>query len=85
MTSPPPHTLPNTTVNRFSFFSSENKTETKYHRVVLIGDFNTPGLTGNAGCPYQIFIIIQTLQEILFTALRVFCDQHTALELHTKT
>ena len=51
----PPDTLPNTTVNRFSYFSSENEPETKSNRVVLMEDFNTPGLTGNAGCLYQIF------------------------------
>jgi len=28
----------------------------------LMGDLNTPGLTRNAGCPYQIFIIILSLQ-----------------------
>ena len=77
----PPDALPNTTLNRLSYFSSENEPETKSNRVILMGDFNTPGLTGNAGSPYQIFIIILNLQEILYTPLRVFSDQHTAQEL----
>jgi hypothetical protein len=77
----PPDALSNTILNRFSYFPSDNEPETKNNRVILTGDFNTPGLTGNAGCPYQIFIIILSLQEILYTPLRVFCHQHTAQEL----
>lgn len=57
----PSDALPNTTLNRFSCFSSENEPETKKKKK-LMGDLNTPGLTRNAGCPYQIFIIILSLQ-----------------------
>jgi len=81
----PPDALPNTILNSFSHFSSENELETKNNRVILMGDFNTPGLIGNAGCPYQISIIILSSQEILYTPLRVFCDQHTAQELPITT
>jgi hypothetical protein len=45
----PVDVLPNTILKGFSYFSSENEPETKNSRVILMGDFNTPVLTGNAG------------------------------------
>jgi hypothetical protein len=47
----PPDTSPNTVLNYFS--SLENKLDTRNYRVVLTGDFNTPGFDWKCGLPQQ--------------------------------
>jgi hypothetical protein len=45
----PPDASPNTVLNHFSFL--ENKLDTKNYRVILMGDFNTPGFDWECGLP----------------------------------